>query len=200
MVCVLLLIGKTGWFSLVGLFIETNGETNGAPNGKGNMDGEKLSRRGFACRLAQVAVGGAAAARTLVWAQGDVEERLIVDLSEDRFAPLREVGGAVKVEVDGQYLPVIVVRVKVELLVAYSSECTHWGCEVDMPDEQGIVYCPCHASSFDLRGKLIDGSAAGDLESIAVEMRSVSTAVESNSWGRLKQGNEKRGRGSKDGL
>ena len=91
-------------------------------------------------------------------------------------------------------------RVKVELLVAYSSECTHWGCEVDLPDDQGIVYCPCHASSFDLQGKLIDGSAVGDLQSVAVEMRTASTAVESNSWGRLKQGNEKRGRGSKDGL
>ena len=133
------------------------------------------------------------AARTLVWAQGDDTGAIIVDLRDARFAPLRRIGGAVKVSVDGRALPVIVVRAQVELIVAYSSECTHWGCEVDLPDEQGIVYCPCHASSFDLQGKLIDGSARGDLESVAVDLRTAPTAVEHRSWGQIKQEHEKRG-------
>ena len=155
------------------------------------MEEEKLSRRGFACRLAQAAVGGSIAARTLAWAQGGADGVVVVDLEHEDFAALRKVGGAVKVEVEGRDWPVIVVRVSEEILAAYSSKCTHWGCEVELPDELGIVRCPCHTSRFDWRGKLIDGQAQEDLHQVAVEIGKVSTAVADKSWGRIKNGQDK---------
>lgn len=147
----------------------------------------RLSRRGFACRLAQVAVGGSVATQTLAWAAQSADGPVIIDLSDAQFAPLLLAGGAVKVAVEGQDLPVIVTRVNETTFAAFSSECTHWGCEVDLPDEKEIVRCPCHTSRFDIRGQLIDGEASGDLPAVAIEIRTAATAVATQSWGQIKR-------------
>ena len=146
------------------------------------MEEEKFSRRGFACRLAQVAVSGGLVGLAARVAEGAV----IVDLGQEQFAPLRQIGGAVKVVVDGQDFPVIVTRVDEAAFAAFSSECTHWSCEVALPDEKGIVRCPCHTSRFDMQGKLIDGEASGDLYAVELDIRA-ETAVEGRSWGEIKR-------------
>ena len=149
---------------------------------KPHSGGEKITRRGFACRLAHVALGGSFIGLTSESASGSV----VVDLGREEFVPLREIGGAVKVAVEGAEFPVIVTRVDDESFAAFSSECTHWGCEVALPDEKGIVRCPCHTSRFDMEGRLIDGEALEDLSRVELEIQLV-TAVEERSWGRIKK-------------
>jgi len=150
---------------------------------KRNSEREKLSRRDFACRLALAATGGMAA---LALAARASDGAVVVDLTQAEFAPLREVGGAVKVVLEDGALPVIVTRVDEGKFAAFSSECTHWGCEVALPDEEGVLRCPCHTSLFDMEGRLIEGEALSDLHRVAIEVQT-ETAVEGRSWGRIKK-------------
>ena len=143
----------------------------------------KLSRRDFTCRLVLAATGGMAA---LALAARASDGAVVVDLAKEEFAPLRQVGGAVKVALEDGDFPVIVTRVDEGTFAAFSSECTHWSCEVALPDEDGILRCPCHTSLFDMEGRLIDGEALGDLHQVAIEIRA-ETAVEGRSWGRIKK-------------
>ena len=47
---------------------------------------------------------------------------------------------------------------------ALSATCTHMGCTLRFRPEQGDLRCPCHGASFDLAGRLANGSGgwAGD--------------------------------------
>lgn len=38
-------------------------------------------------------------------------------------------------------------------VVAYSAECPHLGCAINMADDGQHFICPCHTSAFDLEGK-----------------------------------------------
>jgi cytochrome b6-f complex iron-sulfur subunit len=38
--------------------------------------------------------------------------------------------------------------------LALSSRCTHLGCAVGWDEERGVFPCPCHGSTFDLRGEV----------------------------------------------
>ena len=55
--------------------------------------------------------------------------------------------------------------------LALSSKCTHLGCTVTFDPERQTFPCPCHASSFDLRGDVIAPPAprALDLYPVAIE-------------------------------
>jgi Rieske Fe-S protein len=146
-----------------------------------------MKRRDFGRSLALLAAGGTQLVLALeAHGELDTPTKITLDLSEPQYAVLLEVGGAVKVQVEGYSYPVIVVRLDEDNFAAYSSCCTHWGCEVELPDEEGVVYCFCHGSSFDRSGRLIDGAAIGDLPKVGLDVRSP-TAVESDSWGQIKQ-------------
>lgn len=145
----------------------------------------KMTRRCFGRRLGQWIVGGQLV--LTLEARGDLgtPEQVRVELDDPRYAALLTVGGSVKVAVDGYTYPVIVVRLDEERFAAYSSCCTHWGCEVDLPDREGIVKCPCHESSFDIEGRLIEGLAVNDLPPVDLLVEAP-TAVARTSWGRIK--------------
>ena len=55
--------------------------------------------------------------------------------------------------------------------LALSRRCTHLGCTVPWVAEEGRFVCPCHASSFDLRGEVLSPPAprALDLHPIRIE-------------------------------
>lgn len=110
-----------------------------------------------------------------------------MDLTNPDFAALRQPGGAVKVALPGQADPIIVTRIDDATYVAFSSACTHQGCEVLLPDSDGVIRCPCHGSSFDMRGKVIGGPAPTDLPSFPVEVKQRPTAVKGASWGQIKR-------------
>lgn len=142
----------------------------------------RWSRRDFArCALCVATVPAVARAFAGTQPAGP----LVVDLADPDYAPLRHVGGAVKVTVPDRKYPVLVVRIDEDQIIAYSSACTHWDCEVELPDERGRVECHCHGSEFDIEGRYVDGPAEGDLERIPVNVVQP-TAVEARSWAQMK--------------
>lgn len=149
---------------------------------------DSVSRRHFNRCLA-CAVGAAclsiAGAKSIAVAQ----ETVVIDLQDPELAPLLELGGAVKIpSADGFSDPVIVVRIGKYEIIAFSSACTHWGCEVELPDESGIIECFCHGSCYDIEGQLLQGPAASDLPRVSVEViwPTAATGVEPESWGSVK--------------
>ena len=140
-----------------------------------------------------LAVAGAAAWRGTGGAatQQRREVRIVVDLDDPRFAPLAEVGGAMKVVPEGSFEPVIVVRLSEDELIAFSSACPHWGCEVSLPDEEGLIACSCHESYFDIEGRYLTGPAEEDLPRVKLVLEA-GTAVRRRSWGRVKDGSRRR--------
>jgi cytochrome b6-f complex iron-sulfur subunit len=55
--------------------------------------------------------------------------------------------------------------------LAISRRCTHLGCTVPWVEKEKSFICPCHASTFDIRGKVINSPAprALDLYRILIE-------------------------------
>jgi cytochrome b6-f complex iron-sulfur subunit len=53
-------------------------------------------------------------------------------------------------------------------IYAVSAVCTHLGCLIR--EKKGELVCPCHGSSFDLTGKVLQGPARDALVWYAVEM------------------------------
>lgn len=55
--------------------------------------------------------------------------------------------------------------------LALSRRCTHLGCTVPWVADEGRFICPCHASSFDLRGDVLSAPAprALDLHPVRIE-------------------------------
>ncbi len=117
---------------------------------------------------------------------GRLQEPLAIDLGDPGYADLGTVGGAVKIDVEGRDLPVLLVRVDEETVIALSTYCTHWGCEVDLPDEEGLIICRCHGTRYGRAGQLIDGPALDDLEQIPIQV-TFPTAVSPNGWAQVKK-------------
>lgn len=91
-----------------------------------------------------------------------------LDLTLPENQVLTKVGGALKIpNPKDPKNPIIVSRVSEVVVAAFSSKCTHFGCEVALPEEN-IIKCPCHESAFDGSGKVISGPARKDLEAFFV--------------------------------
>ena len=89
-----------------------------------------------------------------------------LDLTDPKYAALKNSGGAVKFPWTGS-VPFI-VRNTGTGYEAFSSYCTHVGCEVDLPSggnltAGSVITCPCHGSKFDANGNRISGSARASL-------------------------------------
>jgi cytochrome b6-f complex iron-sulfur subunit len=54
--------------------------------------------------------------------------------------------------------------------LALNRECTHLGCTVPWVGEEGRFVCPCHASSFDIRGQVLSPPAPRPLDLFAVRI------------------------------
>lgn len=89
---------------------------------------------------------------------------LKIDITEPDYAVLATAGGAVYVTVPGSAKPVILYRKNATEVTAVSSECTHAGCQVNLP-VNGVIGCPCHGSTFDQDGRVTGGPASADLKS-----------------------------------
>jgi Rieske Fe-S protein len=76
------------------------------------------------------------------------------------------VGGALLVEVAGN--PVVVSQPSKGNVVAFSAVCTHQGCTVAVGETQ--LSCPCHGSTFDFSGKVVNGPAEEPLPDVAVKV------------------------------
>jgi cytochrome b6-f complex iron-sulfur subunit len=97
-------------------------------------------------------------------------EPISLDLAKPDYAALKTVGGAMKIpNPHDKDKPIIVCRTSDTTVAAYSSKCTHFGCEVSLP-ANNVVSCPCHGSAFDATGKVTHGPAGRDLAPFAAAM------------------------------
>ena len=66
----------------------------------------------------------------------------------------------------------MLVRLADDVVVVYSQQCTHLSCAVVPKPDEGVLHCPCHEGSFDLRsGEPVAGPPRRPLPRIAVEIR-----------------------------
>jgi Rieske Fe-S protein len=71
------------------------------------------------------------------------------------------VGGSLKVLPDGQPEPVYVLAQRDGTFAALSPICTHLGCTVEIESER--LVCPCHGSTYDREGRVLQGPAQRSL-------------------------------------
>jgi Rieske Fe-S protein len=88
---------------------------------------------------------------------------ITINLTDSNFKALTQTGGALKIPntFDGGK-PIIVVRSSEATVVAFSSKCTHLGCELPLP-VNNVITCPCHGAGFTAEGKVTRGPAKKDL-------------------------------------
>jgi Rieske Fe-S protein len=88
---------------------------------------------------------------------------IMLDITKPDYNALANVGGALKIpNPHNKHKPIIVCRTSETTVAAFSSKCTHFGCEVGLP-ENGVITCPCHKSKFDNTGKVLHGPAKKNL-------------------------------------
>ena len=130
--------------------------------------GKTLSRRSFLDTLIGgvaflLAAGGVYVGARYIWprsaAAGGGDER--VNAGPAQNLP---VGAGKKVVYKSN--PVWVIHAPFGF-VALSAVCTHLGCIVEY-DPKRLIWCPCHAATFDLRGNVMGGPAPRPLPSYRV--------------------------------
>jgi Rieske Fe-S protein len=72
---------------------------------------------------------------------------------------------------------IVVVRESAESFAAFSMKCTHKGCEIEPPDDDGIMVCPCHGSRFDRSGAVVSPPAKTPLKRYATTLDVDSRAI-----------------------
>lgn len=96
--------------------------------------------------------------------------RMVLDLGEGRYRTLNTIGNGIKIEITRQEKPLIITRVSETRVAAFSSQCTHAGYEVLLP-EQGILVCSSgHGGSFDLEGRVLSGPPTSNLQSYPAQL------------------------------
>ena len=96
--------------------------------------------------------------------------RIVLDLGESSYQPLKTIGNGLKLEITRQEKPLIITRVSETEVAAFSSQCTHAGYEVLLP-EQGILSCASgHGGAFDLSGRVLAGPARSNLPSSPAQL------------------------------
>jgi Rieske Fe-S protein len=78
-------------------------------------------------------------------------------LALTHFPELAQAGGSAKVMPEGQTVPVYVLAIAPERWVALSPICTHLGCTVEIHATR--IVCPCHGSTYDREGRVLQGPA-----------------------------------------
>lgn len=132
----------------------------------GRMKNGTVSRREFCADIGKGAIAVALAAPLAgmsVEAKSAPMAPIALDLTNADYAALMNVGGAVKIaNPHDKKKPIIVSRVSETEVAAFSSKCTHFGCEVSLPTD-GVITCPCHNAQFDATGKVTHGPAKKNL-------------------------------------
>ena len=135
------------------------------------LDGKTLmqspvSRRG-ALKFGAGVMGCAACGVTMTGC-GEANLDGPVTLQRAAYPELEEIGGIATVPTSdsGFKFKIFIHRRGEDDYISFSSECTHFGCEVALKDSRFV--CPCHDSEFDLDGKVTKKPAKQDLVSFNV--------------------------------
>jgi Rieske Fe-S protein len=151
------------------------------------MNSEKLNRRDFiseagkcvalAGLLAPIAGSAAAAIRG---AKPAPMQPVVLNLENPEYQPLKQIGGAMKIEDPrDKKKPIIVIRSSETRVTAFSSKCTHWGCEVPLP-AGNVIKCGCHGSVFNAEGQVQHGPAKKNLASFKATLNGTILTIEAD--------------------
>jgi cytochrome b6-f complex iron-sulfur subunit len=83
------------------------------------------------------------------------------------YPELSQPGGVLRVRPVGGMEPVYVLVDEARRHIALSPICTHLGCTVEV--EPARIVCPCHGSTYDRQGNVLQGPAQRPLARYAVE-------------------------------
>ena len=96
--------------------------------------------------------------------------RIVLDLGKNRYHALNTIGNGLKIEFSLQEKPLIITRVSETRVAAFSSQCTHAGYEVLLP-EHGILSCSSgHGGTFDLEGRVLTEPPKSNLQSYPAQL------------------------------
>lgn len=94
---------------------------------------------------------------------GDNEDAITIDLTDDDYSELGTVGGYAY---SGN---IIIIRSGDESYLAFSKICTHQGCTVTFNSAENELPCPCHGSVFSTSGAVLEGPATSSLKKYTVK-------------------------------
>jgi Rieske Fe-S protein len=148
------------------------------------MDNEKVSRRKFILDAGKTALAAALTSQMMGFEARASSGKpplpmtpIVLDLTNQEYAELANVGKAMKIpNPHDAKKPIIVTRVSETDVAAFSSKCTHLGCEVKLP-ENNVIDCPCHHSKFNLSGKVIRGPAGKDLPAFSATLQGTTVTI-----------------------
>lgn len=129
-----------------------------------------LDRRRFVGVCAKcitfVALGGCASlvARRVPLVDGKIRLSLL------QHPELAEAGGSLKIIPEGEDEPLYVLRLGDGEFTTLSPICTHRGCTVEI--EGARLVCPCHGSTYDRSGRVLQGPAPRALTEYRTELSS----------------------------
>ena len=140
----------------------------------------RITRRTFLSTVGQsacaVAFVSPIAGITAAAAQKSMDP-IILDLTKPENEALTKTGGAIKIPNPlNKKRPIIVIRNTEAEISAYSSKCTHMGCEIGMPVE-GVMTCPCHKAQFDMSGNAVRGPAKKPLMQFTAVLEETSVTI-----------------------
>jgi cytochrome b6-f complex iron-sulfur subunit len=143
------------------------------------MPDHKIERR----NLLKVMCGGAAAVcggvmgcgaagdmvtkEELVQLPAVVEGRIRLDLAQ--FPMLQVVGGGLVGEAQGMVEPLAIARDGESSFFATRAVCSHMTCTLRFNRLNATLDCPCHGSTFEFDGQVINGPATKNLNRLTVE-------------------------------
>ena len=131
----------------------------------------RLSRRRMLQHGATV-LGGVGAA-TLLGACASLVTRTItpvdgrIQLDISSAPELATPNGALRIHVPSREAPLYIVATGAGTFAALSSICTHRGCVVDIQGAR--LVCPCHGSTYDRDGRVLQGPAERALDRYRVD-------------------------------
>lgn len=129
---------------------------------------DRIDRREFvatcACALLGLSLGGCASlvARRVASVDGRVE------LALAHYPELSAPSGSLRILADGRTEPIYVLAQDDGRFVALSPICTHLGCTVDILGPR--LVCPCHGSTYDRAGRVLQGPAERSLARYATRL------------------------------
>ena len=85
-----------------------------------------------------------------------------------RAKNLKKVGGSAVLKIKGRTL--LFVRDSEETVRAFDAVCTHAQCVVEYNKRRQRIECPCHGSTFDMAGEVLQGPAEGALTRIEARL------------------------------
>lgn len=90
---------------------------------------------------------------------------VIIDVSSNAGAALRSTGGWLLIT----GAQVLAVNIGGGTIRAFTSVCTHQGCDTSWGFSNNLFTCSCHGSQFDTGGGVVRGPASRDLEEFIVD-------------------------------